>query len=352
MDNFLLLPRALTAFVFDSCFAGAAGALLAMLWLRAEPAAESGGQAARVAGLLWRTLLACAAGMVLATPAAAWLMAATILNTTAPAEVRAQLADVLTGTHAGRVLLLSAAGSVLLLLACAVGTRAVGITRRLRPAVAGPGRRSGVWLGLGVLTLLAAVRSAAGHAAGAGDLSLHEWVQWVHLGSTAVWAGGVMVAGLVALPRLHGEAAMRFARRLSAAATVAVALIALSGIYNAGVGLGVGPGGGTGSGMGSGASGVAGMASSIAAGWKLLGSTQWGLLLAAKSALVALALAMGARNRWALNRESGELGRSRREPGSTLPLSFTVWLRVEAVVMVAILLLSAFLANSPPATGQ
>jgi putative copper export protein len=69
--------------------------------------------------------------------------------------------------------------------------------------------------------------------------------------------------------------------------------------------------------------------------------TQWGWLLTTKSALVATALLLGLYNRLLLARNPELLPQDARRFSSSL--------RLEAALMLAILVFSAFLANSPPA---
>lgn len=302
MDNFLFWPRALAATLFDAGFAGAVGALLARVWLRGIDNAE-------VLERLRRVLVGCAAAMVVALPAQMWLTTATMVGSSSYMAVRAELWDVVGGTHAGRVLVPDFVLAVALL--------AVGLVRPLMR------RGAGVGLGLGVVALLTAFRSATGHAAGDGDFTLAEAAQFLHLASIAVWAGGVMVAGWVVLPGLGLDAMTRVGRRLSTTATWAIGFVALSGVYNAWRGLGLGEAG-----------------SSL----KPLVQTQWGGLLSVKSGLVLLALGLGLKNRLLLGRNP-ELAEADAK-------SFAGWMRVEAWVMAGILAVSGFLANSPPATGQ
>jgi len=308
MDNYLLLPKALASAVFYGCFAGAVGALLARLWLGESDDAEP----------LRRQLRACAAAcsavMAAVLPVQLWLLTAAMLATTETAQVRAMLPEVLTGTHAGRVLV--PAFALALLLLC------ITLVRPLWR------RSGGVWASLGVAAALAVVRSASGHASSDGDFTLREAVQSVHLASIAVWAGGVMVAGWLVLTKLkkHAVLVTTFGRRLSATVTWALLLIVLSGIYNAWQGLG----------------GAAEFHRKTL--WSGLAHSQWGLLLSGKSALVGVALLLGLRNRWLLR------GRETLSEADTASLVGSM--RWEALVMAAILLVTGALANSPPAMGQ
>ena len=294
MDNFLYLPRALAASLFDLAFASSFGALLSLFWL--------GTPFLPVATTLRRVLTLSVATMALTLPVLLWLLTATMIASSSTSDIRPQLWEVLTGTHAGRILIPDFFCVLLVLL----------VTPLMR-------RRLGVYLGLGLIILLSAFRSASGHAAANGNMSLAEALQFFHLTATATWAGVIIIGALIVLPRLPDlNDLTRFSHSLSRAATVAIAIVALSGVYNAWLGL-----------DGS---------------LKPLPHTEWGLILLAKSALVLASLALGARNRSTLRRNPIFLSADAR--------TFSRSMRLEAVAMVAILTLSGFLANSPPANGN
>ena len=170
MDNFLFLPRALVSALFDISFAAALGTLLARLWLspEASPLAES----------LRCILVKCAAAMLLLLAIQTWLLTASMIGSASFATVRAQLGEVLCSTHAGRVLIPQAALTLLLLLTAAL--------RR----IATKSRTLGVYAALTLIAALICARAASGHAAAQGDFALPELVQFFHLSSIAIWAGG------------------------------------------------------------------------------------------------------------------------------------------------------------------
>lgn len=297
MENFLLLPRALATALFNAGMAGAVGVLLARLWL-------IGTHHEVVLRALRRTFLLCGMVMVVAVPVQLWLTVATMVASAAPAQVMPAVGDVL-ATHAGKVLVPDFALAALLL--------AVGMLPGLSRS------RAGIVAGFIAAALLTAMRSASGHAAAEGDFTLPEFIQFAHLASIAVWAGGVMVAGLVALPELRRQelraVLKRVFGRLSWSATLAVGVVILSGIYNAWRGLG-------------------GAISPLV-------HSQWGWLLTAKSVLVAVAVGLGGLNRLALR---GDEPLTDEEAGRLVGR-----IRLEAVVMLLVLLVTGFLAGSPPA---
>jgi putative copper resistance protein D len=289
MDNFLFLPRAILGALYDLAFAAAVGLLFSRLWLERDRTGTSL-RAVRT------SLIVCASVLLLTLGAEVILTTAMMTGTLT--GVTTQIKDVLTSTHAGRLLIPA------LLLATTLTTLSL-LKRPLTLAA------------LAVLFAMAIVRAATGHAASQGDFTLPETVQLIHLCSTAAWAGSVMVSGLLIAPHLvcrnDTVSLLHFAKRLSATAAIAVFLVLLSGIYNAWLGL----------------------SGSLAP----LVHTQWGILLTIKSSLVTITVLLGLYNRILL-----------RRPASALTIqSFGRSLRIEALLIAAILTLSAFLANSPPA---
>jgi putative copper resistance protein D len=290
MDNYLLWPRAIAAAITDTAFATAFGIALVCLWLP------------RPAPQLRRWLWACVAAMLITVPAQMYLMTASMIASAAFPMVRMLFATAIGETHAGRNLILQLAILIVLALLVAI----------LR------NQRQTTWL-LPTLFLLAAARAASGHAASDGDFNLRELIQWVHLTSIATWAGALLAAGLFAVPTLlrdeQSHTILTLTRKLSKTVTVALTLVILSGIYN----------------------GYHGLAASLAP----LRNTQWGLLLDAKTLLVLAAVLLGYLNRRSL--------RPQADFTAQQATRLTKLLRAEAILMLLILTLSAFLANSPPA---
>ena len=299
MDNFLLLPRALAAAISDSAFAGAFGLVIACLLLNSE--GESGPRRQ-----LQRSTFYCTIAMLLAGIAQVYLATATMIGSPSFSDVRGQVVPVVLETHAGKLLLCSLILTLILLLTLSV--------RRDWQ------RRLTAWSLFAVLTAIAAVRAATGHAAADGDFTLAEFVQFSHLISIAVWAGCVLAAGFVVLPYMLREQrttdVVAFTRRLSRSVTFALAVVVLSGTYNS----------------------YRGLSGSL----RPLAGTQWGILLDIKLLLVLAAVGMGAASRRMLRSDRSLTAKQ------TSTLAFIV--RVEAVAMLAILTVSAWLANSPPAS--
>ena len=201
-------------------------------------------------------------------------------------------------THAGAVLSLSLAASLALLVLTLL-----------------PGARAHTAIQTAALALCLLFRSGTGHAATERILSLPQAMQFLHLLSMSIWSGAILIAGLVLLPRLRrSEHFANFLAALSRSATWALAGVLLSGAYR----------------------GYTGLEGAL----HPLFHSAWGLTLTAKLAAVAAALTLGALNRFALTRSPGWSPAHRRHTTRTL--------RAEAFAMLAILALSATLANLPP----
>nr|WP_315597830.1 hypothetical protein [uncultured Cupriavidus sp.] len=92
---------------------------------------------------------------------------------------------------------------------------------------------------LAAACLIAASRSLSGHPADWGDITLHELMDWSHLLAASLWGGsliGLTLTGFRSLTMAADERRQFVAamvRRWSTLAGVALAVVALTGIYNA-----------------------------------------------------------------------------------------------------------------------
>jgi len=90
---------------------------------------------------------------------------------------------------------------------------------------------------LGLIVSMTA--SATGHASDAGDLSLPEIMDWLHLLAASAWGGGLMVLSVYVLPDLIGRKEpapaliAKVVSRFSAMAGFAVGIVAITALYNA-----------------------------------------------------------------------------------------------------------------------
>jgi len=89
---------------------------------------------------------------------------------------------------------------------------------------------------LGLIVSMTA--SASGHASDAGDFSLPEIMDWLHLLAASVWGGGLMVLSACVLPYLIGREEgtapliASVAGKFSAMAGLAVGIVAITALYN------------------------------------------------------------------------------------------------------------------------
>lgn len=225
-----------------------------------------------------------------AFPSALWRllgMALLVLTVTSVADLLRRGADMsgeplaawtsyvgplLSQTHYGRVWLLRPAALLLLWLGWLAG-------RKGRHA-GGHGRLS-AWLALAAV--LAASRSLSGHAADWGDFTLPALMDWLHLVAVGLWGGSLVALTLTGFDafraaRSTGESASdrrhavaRMASRWSTLAAASLAVVAVTGLYNAWLEVG-----------------------RLSALWE----TGYGRVLLAKLALVAVIVMLGAANRY------------------------------------------------------
>ncbi len=245
-----------------------------------------------------RRLFTRAAWITLAASLAWMVFEAAAMVEAPPLQALGSIADIVAGTSFGRAWAVATAA-----LAAALALVA------LRPRRAPPLRLLAL-----ALAVAGFAHACAGHA-GANGLGLAAVLMGVHVLATALWAGAVFAAAFcVARGRADAGDSPRYARRVSTLATSALAVVALTGAM---------------------------------AAWKALGgefaplaSSAWGWTLAAKTVLVAIAVALGGFNRLVV-----------------LPALPRAWprfarvLRLESAVLAAVLVAAAVLASGePPAT--
>lgn len=305
-DATLAALRIVASAAIDIAFATLVGAFATAAMLLDARSPWAAAHARRA----WR--LAASASVVALVASLAWIWIEAISMTElAPVAALMAVPGVVEGTQFGRAW---AAGGWALL-ACVAW--AIAAARRATPS-----RPLFVATAL-TLAVFAIAHAGAGHAAAQGP-GVQVLVMGVHLLAIGAWAGAVITATLAALPGSPDAAdALRYARRLSALATGALALVIVTGALAAWHGLG----------------------GSLAPLAPSSGST-WGLVLDAKLAAVALAIALGGFNRLVT------LPALRSAAALEAPWRrFMQVLRVEAVVMLGVLVAAALLGNGePPAT--
>ena len=285
--------RTAAAAVFDVGFAAMAGALATPALLHDASSGWGARRARRCRGLFTG-----AATMALVANLA-WMALQAISMTDGPlADALLALGDILASTGFGR--------------AWAVATLALAASLALAGACryrAFPLRSLGV-----ALVVVATAQACNGHAASDGI----DWrvpTMAVHRLATGLWAGGVFAAVLVVLRESPDAVDVaRYAKRLSALATTALAGVVLTGAASAWHSLG-----------GS----LAPLAPAQASAWSVA--------LMVKLALVALAVGLGGFNRFVVMPSL---------PGAWP--RFARVLRAESVVLLAALAVAAWLASGEP----
>jgi len=186
-------------------------------------------------------------------------------------------------------------------------------------------------LPLAALAVFWYARSMVSHAASDGDFSLRLVADWVHLGLISLWVGEVMLSGGVmlratgALNPADRRARAAYVESLSSSATFALTGIFVTGLY---------------------------------ATWRVLGGFQdlfgnpYGNTLVAKLLLVGVAAMLGGFNRffvmppWLVIESAGNAA------PAYLPARFRRIIWVEAVVLLAVVVLAAWLASTSPPGEQ
>jgi len=302
----LWFPQILFSAIADLAFACTLGALLFNAWLCRERAFEPMSSARRAFVRASRLGTAAALVFVAGDFVSLWLQSAAMSGSSL-FDAGASLWLVATATHAGIGFTVALAGGVLLALALAMATDRAPGAKRLAVAA------------LGAL-IAASGKAAVGHAADAGAFSFAESVQTVHLLATGMWGGVVIAGACVVLPALDTSVAraslIRIVGRMSRVATIAVALVMATGIFNAWRGTG----------------------GSAAA----LTQSGWGQVLIVKAALVAAALALGALIRWR------ELPRLQRTASTMDAHTVIKLMREEAVLMAGVFIAASVLSHSLP----
>jgi putative copper resistance protein D len=283
------------------------GASVSRLWLGRDGSswAEARRRPVRKAAVI--------AGLVALAADVAWLW----LESAAMAEVPVSEAagatwSMLTASHLG--------------FACCIGMAglALAIAGAFARGTGGPGP---TLLALGGLAVFWYARSMVSHASSDGDFSMRLLADWAHLGLISLWVGEVMVAGAITLrASANMDARDRRARAayvasLSSSATFALTGIFVTGLYAAWRGID---------------------------GWANLLGNPYGNTLVAKVLLVGVAAALGGFNRffvmppWLSRESAGDAA------AEAFPLRFRRIVRIEAVVLLAVVALAAWLASTSP----
>ena len=298
--------------VLNLALAVAVGAAMAALWLANGTTAWSTGQTRRVRPVRIGATVVAIAALGLLLPLVCASMAEVPI-----ADVSEAMGAMLDDSHFG--------------LAWKVGMGAL-LAAALAAAIPVSGQRMRYLALLNMLVLAVALysRSMVSHAAADGDLSVAIVVDWMHLCLISVWVGAVFTAGFITLNGMVSETAAgrveaaRYVENLSSSATFALAGIFATGLFSSWHNVGS----------------LAGLA-----------GNDYGSVLLFKLALVALAALLGGFNRFIV---MPSLLGSLRQPvaGTPEPLRrFRFILRIEALLLLAVLVAAAILSATPPPTA-
>lgn len=287
-------------------FACLLGALLARVWLANVEAGWGGA----VVACLRRAELAALAACLIGGGLACWAVAAQMADvplSRAGEALRMMLAETRYGCTLG------AAQGTLLPIAALCGWRGRH-----------PGGRADKLVVAALLLVFAALRASLSHAAEDEMAVLDAALEWLHLLLTGGWVGAVTVAAWIVLPVMSAQREDvradigRYLAKLSQTATLALAGIVATGVYNA-------------------AHRLRGVADLI--------GDRYGLTLSVKLALVALAVGLGAYNRI--------VGLPAVSVSSSALPRFIGVLRGESIVLIGALVAAAALASQmPPAAAM
>ena len=284
------------------------GGLASMLWLRRAASAW----AQHVVRVSRHSFIGGVLVAFIASAAALWFQAAAMGDgsvLSAGSMVPMMVGD----THYGHAWSIG-------IIALVIAGIAVVALRHFRMLVAG--------LGMAVFIL---TRSIVSHAAVDGDFTLTVAVDWLHLLLVCLWVGMVLLGAFVALqrpPQNQSDAAdsATWVSSLSTTATIALACILLTGLQK-----------------------VWWATPSIG---QLLAST-YGVILLVKLLLVGAAIVLGGINRLFVLPPLLIGLRNLARPGAALHRQFVRVLRIEAVVLLLVLVAAAVLSGTPaPGEGQ
>jgi putative copper resistance protein D len=260
-----------------------------------------------------RVSLAALAIAMLADAGVLWLQAAAMAEVPV-SQAGAAAWSMLTATHFG---LAWSIGIGALVFSAAAMALSMQVPRSSWP----------VFLTLPGLAVFLYTRSMVSHAASDGDFGVALLADWLHLILACLWVGSVLVAGFLVLAAPPAGSVedrkdcARYVASLSMSATFSLAGIFASGLFSA---------------------------------WRNLGSagalvgSAYGAALLAKLALVGLAVLLGGINRFVVM-PSLLAGLGSGSPVATLAARrFTMVLRIEAGVLLGVLMLAAILSSTSP----
>lgn len=304
-----VLLKALTVLLY-LCAALASGANMAVFWLADARSAWAAGQLPPL-----RRWAAGGALLALSLSFAALGAESAEMADVPLADALPVVATMIQSTHYG--------------LAWCIGAGALAVAAILPWVSRG---RAGATMAFVALTVFWYSRSMVSHASSQGDASLPVLVDWIHLVLVAVWLGAVVIAAVVALAGgRHMQERDRRERAAYVVALSASATIALAGIV------------------------VTGLASAWhnLRGTDDLLDTPYGNALLVKLLFVGCAVLLGGVNRFVVMPPWLAAEGAGRPALAALPRRFRLVLWVEALILVAALVMAVILsATSPPGAAM
>jgi copper resistance protein D len=301
MTGSILAFSILLSAISDCAYAFVVGLMLAAYWTNSP---WMGPASALYAPTVQKWLTRIGIVMLIAQSLRPWLLAASMSGSSSFHDNLVLIPSILSSTHQGILWKLNMGAILAFLVAIAWMRRRKHYSTYLAASIC--------------LCIVAFVKAASSHAADDGDFTRLEWLQWLHILATAIWAGGILVTGLMTLPALArtatNEIIWLYLQRVSKVATYAVILVLASGLYTAD--------------------------RELAGPLLSLWTSTWGKILTAKVIVVIFALTLGALNRYLC------LAKDMSDKKIKLSARF-LWF--EAVAMLAVLFLSGWLANTAPA---
>lgn len=200
------------------------GTFACCLWVFPPSINTAQPEQGQLAGRVW-LFLTIGIALTLASGTVNLLVRAAEMSVSPLWESFSALPAVVLKTHFGGVWLIRTAGLVLVLAIVLAGRT----YRDSRPAL---------YFLLSIGAIIAMTESASGHAADAGDFSLNEIADGLHLFAASVWGGGLFLMSAAILPLLAREGAggarsiAGVAARFSRIAGIAVGTIVLTALYN------------------------------------------------------------------------------------------------------------------------
>lgn len=205
------------------------GILVCRLWVLG-PSSDNGQTHERYSATRMRRFLGVGISAAIVSSASEMLVRAMEISGQSFTSVFPVLPTIFFRTHIGHVWFIRIAG-LLLLFITFVSAGKYRDSRRL------------ILFMLGLGFIISMTKSASGHASDAGDFSLPEIMDWLHLIAASFWGGGLFVLSLVLLPDLVkpvdslSPQIADVARRFSRIAGIAVGIVLLTALYNAWIGV-------------------------------------------------------------------------------------------------------------------